>query len=549
MRDISIEQVSFVMTEASDSRSFRAHGVAVCTLSVSNISTVTRTVRLSASADPYASMGLIDYQQSCTLAPGAAALVCFKFLPMSSMYQYLRIAIDGVQKGDITLSPFPWGFVSRGDAAPVIFLSPSLPQTAVKYRANNLFAQLKGSFFGDWTFLDGFVPVAEWPDQWLAYTPADCVVLTKEEWETAPPAVRNALLGFIQAGGGLVLAGATMEEVAHDAFPVGFGAVRALSSPVPEEWTERDFHDLQSAATNPAARWEDIRYKRQPFPTSNFFSPPSLFPVYVLLLGIMIFLGPVLLAVLARRNIRIRIYWLAPCIAGAVSVVILLFALFRDGVSPITSAQSVLYLNGKTHTFVQLSELSIMAPAGLSSSLHFGPSVEVMPASREDSLTGKRSVKNGDELVLNNGWVSARIPATFLLRDTGALDIPMLSPDASAKVTNPYPVPIRRLLYCDGDGNCFALDAPLAPGETTQLTLYPDVSGTMLHIVEDMKDTFYGLRPLTYVSGSYLALPPRHLLPPGMYLCEFEGTPFLQHPLRKGNVRHTGSTLMLGELP
>jgi len=562
--DISIEPLSFAVTEPGIRA--RAHGIAVCTLSVSNRSASAHTVKLSAvRAIAYRHDGNTDYQQECTLAPGASALVCFKFLPIVSYVERMTVEIDGKAKGKYILPPFLWP--TSNAASHVTLLSPALSQTAIKYREMALFPaettqsgfrrqQGSSAYVDGGLLLDGTAPVAQWPAQWLAYTPADCIVLTKEDWETAPPDVRDALRCFVQAGGNLLLAGASKADLERYAIPAGFGACDTLSSALPEAWTEGDFYTLAETAKRSVSMWRPILRDKDSFPTDTFFKPPQIVPVYGLLLCIMIFLGPVLLVALAVRNQRIRIYWLAPCIAGAVSAVILVFALFRDGTSPITHAQSVVYLNGKSGTQVQLTVLSIMAPAGVSSPLRFGPSTEPMLAPSSKTLApGRKTVRNTEDgLALGSGWVPPRTPVTFLLRDAGMQTprVPMLAPDASAKafakVSNPYPVTLRRLLYCDAEGNCFALEQPLAPGATARLPLYPDVSGTMLLIGEDAKDTFYGARPLAPVCDTYLALPPKHLLPPNTYLCEFDGTPFLEHPLR-GNVRHTGQTLMLGELP
>ncbi|MCL1921151.1 MAG: hypothetical protein FWG50_08770 [Kiritimatiellaeota bacterium] len=544
---------------ASTSYGARSHGVALCTLSVSNRSEVTRTVRLS-------SEGGADYRQDCTLAPGAFTHVTFTFLPQYAFFpNRLGVEIDGVAKGHFDLPSFPWQSIPH-HVVPLVILSPSMSETAVKYRAEVLTpADANGNrpkrtawhnLIEESTFLVGQLPVAEWPTEWQAYTPADCIVLTNADWESAPPDVRGALLGFIQAGGCLILAGATAADLARHDIHAGFGAVQTLSSPVTEDWTSGDF-DLFALATSLSSdRWRSVLDMAVAFPTDTFFSPPKVAPVYAVLLCIMLFLGPVLVIVLSVRNQRIRIYWLAPCIAVATSVVILLFALFRDGVSPITHAQALLYLNEKSGTQVQLATLSVMAPAGLSSPLHFGPTAEVMLApSSQQNDSARKTVRNGEELVLGKGWVPARAPVTFLLRDAGKRSVPVLAPDASAeafaKVTNPYPATIQNLRYCDAAGNNFMLDAPLAPGATAQMPRCADMPGAKMNILADASATFFKRTPLATVSDAYLASPPQYPypLPPATYLCEVEGTPFTEHPIRRGKVRHAGKTLILGEMP
>ncbi|MCL2104246.1 MAG: hypothetical protein FWH21_04225 [Kiritimatiellaeota bacterium] len=552
-QDISIRQLSFVKTEGSDTR---YHGVAVCTLSVSNRSPVIQTVRLSSYVSSYSIYGnnrIPRYSQECTVKPGASAHVCFKFLPNEegNNSSRLHVEIAGTPKGVFALDPFPWmvGYASEFS----IMLSPSISKTAVEYRDRTL-SGANATHFA-WgknvSFLEGKIPVREWPSQWLAYTPADCIVLTREEWTTVPETVRAALLGWLQAGGRLLLAGVHADELERYRIPVGFGDVCAISSAVPEEWTTTDFTVLHAASTQSAAQWKRIiRNSGQGYPTDIAFSLPPLVPVYVVLLGIMLLLGPGLLILLALRNLRIYLYWIAPSVAGGVSVIILVFALVRDGISPITCAQSVVYLNETSRTQVQLAALTLMAPAGLYSPLHFPASAEVMPApSNLNFATGVRTVRNEGDLILNSAWVPSRIPITFLVRDTGGLTIPTPQFNGTATVANPYAIPIQRLLYCDAEGKHFALDAPLPPGATASLTpCTPAAKGQTPNIVDAVKGTFYNAETFDNIGFSFLSARLQFPLPPKTYLCELDGTPFMEHPIRRGKTRHEGKTLVLGEM-
>jgi len=238
-----------------------------------------------------------------------------------------------------------------------------------------------------------------------------------------------------------------------------------------------------------------------------------------------------------------------PSVAGAVSILILVFALARDGVTPISYSQSVVYVNEKTRTQVQLSTLTVMAPVGLRSPLHFGSSVEVMPApASQEFSSGRRTVRNEGDLILGSGWVPSRVPVTFLLRDTGALAVPVLAFEKQGEgvtVTNPYDVAIRSLRYCDAEGVCLVLDGALAPGETTVLMegerpREPLSGAAHGDVRPPIKDMFFGAKAI----GMPMNVP----MSPNTYLLELGGSPFMAHPIRRGKVRHEGKTLVLGEL-
>ena len=547
-RSVSIEPLSFVKTQdSSNTRLYRAHGVAVCMLRVSNISSDTHTVRLS-TGSPHA----IQYQQECRLDPQQSAIVCFKLLPVerSSAFQ-VNVEIDGTPKGWLHFAPFPTRFESYLSNRQLM-LSPSMTQAAIAYRAETWSSTDRksvSSWMQEWSFLEGQVPVSEWPDQWLAYTPADCIILTKEEWDTIPQDVRSALQGYLQTGGGLILAGASQDDIKRLDIPAGLGTVSAISSAVPGEWTREDFNVLRAAIDSSASQWSPLLSRGAEYPTDRFFSVPPLVPVYAMLLCVMLFLGPVLLVILALRNKRIHLYWLAPCIAGAVSVIILVFALFRDGVSPTTRAQSVLYLNETSLTQVQLTTLSLMAPAGLYSPLRFPASAEVTPApSNQKFSTGRRTVRNDGDLILNSAWVPSRVPITFLMRDTGPLSVAILRFEGG-QVTNPYPTPIQQLLYYDAEGRCFALVAPLPPGATATLRHCSPAPQTFSRdlVRNDIKRAFFSADSIDKVGTPYFLPSPQSPLPPNTYLCVLEGTPFLKHPIQ-GKARHQGKTIVLGEL-
>ena len=293
-------------------------------------------------------------------------------------------------------------------------------------------------------------------------------------------------------------------------------------------------------------QWMTILHRNASFPTAVPFTPPPLVPVYVALFIIMIFLGPVLLVVLAKRNRRLSIYWLVPSIAGAVSVLVLALALARNGVTPVSYSQSVLYLNEKTQTQVQLATLSMMAPVGLRSPLYFGASVEVMPApASQEFSSGRKTVRNEGDLVLGSGWVPSRVPITFLLRDAGKLTIPVMkfekTGDGGYEVTNPYDGFIRTVLYRDAEGAYFYFEGTLAEGVKGEMRGTDfDVMG-WLTSMHHPRDIFFEAKEIQW-SHEGLSLMPN------TYICELSGSPYMEHPIRRGAVRHEGKTLILGEL-
>src|SRR5262249_10332568 len=82
-------------------------------------------------------------------------------------------------------------------------------------------------------------PVSEWSDNWLSYSPFDCIVLAAGDVATLPPAIRDAIGRYLWGGGELVVAGSselpttwhskTVNNIANGMrFDAGFGDCFAL---------------------------------------------------------------------------------------------------------------------------------------------------------------------------------------------------------------------------------------------------------------------------------------------------------------------------------
>ena len=530
--DIAITTAPFMGTSMISHR----HGMMTLTICVSNTSVVAHTVRLSSG----------EYQQECTVAPSMSESLHFKIL-RTSLPHFFYVQIDGADRGRF--------YLSRDTDSLQFLLSPFTSKAEVIYQVSRLFVNtetqgqrtqpdFRDRFEKKCHWAEGNVPVPEWPSDWLAYTPVDAVILTRDEWAGAPEGVRSALLKYLHAGGQLVLAGGDDADID---FPAGLGAAGTLPDADVKAWTTNDFVALHSVLTNASFQWMPILHSRCPYPTEASFAKPPIVPVYVALIVIMALLGPVLLIVLARRDERIHAYWLVPSIAGAIFVIILALAFAREGIRVKSYAQSALYLNEAAQTQAHLTTLSMMTPIGLRSPLRFAGTVEVTPApSGREFSSGRTTVRNAGDLVLSSTWVPPRVPITFLLREAAALTAPrpaFAAQGGTVTATNPYTVPLRNLLYCDAAGACFAHEGPLAAGASAALAPLPAAADAKRRpAAEILKNVFFRAAPLDW------PLKPPPVLPPKAFICELEGSPFLEHPLRNSTIRHEGRTLVMGEL-
>ncbi|HUA68295.1 MAG TPA: hypothetical protein VMA13_07080, partial [Candidatus Saccharimonadales bacterium] len=112
-------------------------------------------------------------------------------------------------------------------------------------------------------------PVTEWSENWLAYSPFDCIVLGAGDLSSMSPGVFDAIEDYVQAGGNVVLFGATgppsawhswsksrMDDGAD--YKIGFGHCFTFAAEDPSGLDKRTSDTLRVTARNSAAYWTSL---------------------------------------------------------------------------------------------------------------------------------------------------------------------------------------------------------------------------------------------------------------------------------------------------
>ncbi|MCL1857401.1 MAG: hypothetical protein FWF84_07175 [Kiritimatiellaeota bacterium] len=450
-----------------------------------------------------------------------------------------------------------------------VLLSPRLSEIAVRYRREELFKKAGRSGDGSVNYFTGVFDVREWETAWQAYAEYDAIIVQDADWEAMPQGVQMALGYFALAGGELIFAGEGITDIPEGItdIPVcdnefidtdrnvcdtlGFGRVSRIAEAAPEAWTLEDVDMVSNRVHSAMMRWAKTLTTVRNYETERRFTPPPMIAVLIILLALSLFLGPVLLIVLARMNRRICIYWIAPVVACVTGACVVAYAFHRDGVSPILYAQTAVWLDQESRTAVALCTATVMAPISISEPLRFERDTEVTPApSGAKSFSGTRRVVWGEEQILSPSWLPPRTPVTFLLRKVAA-DVPRAldlstGEDGTVAAVNRLGGAIERLLVCDAAGNYYGAGETVPEGATATLHPFEDASTRTPLSAQD----FYALfsdEPETLAKATERAFTPPFALPPGAYVAVVGGNPFIERFIGVP-ARATEATLVFGRL-
>ena len=253
-----------------------------------------------------------------------------------------------------------------------------------------------------------------------------------------------------------------------------------------------------------------------------------------------ILIGPVNVFVLSRRNRRIWLLWTIPAISGVTCLLVFGYSFISEGFTPSVRLEGVTLLDQINHRATTLGRTAFYAPLTPGNGLHFSFDTEVTPFINKSSgnTAGREIVLNQDQN-LASGWVTARVPAHFLLRKSETrrerIDVEFAS-DGTPTVVNGLGAEIRTLKLAGPDGRMWQ-GYNITAGQKSKLT--PEGS-RLTGAGESISQIYYS----DWTAN--LALPPSSATPhrflrPGGYLAELSSAPFLENALNKDAPTRTRS--------
>ena len=278
--------------------------------------------------------------------------------------------------------------------------------------------------------IDLGLPVSAWSVSWLGYSRYDGVVVTGDDVRQMPPDVQSALWRYVECGGALLVLGgrelpnswgmkAMTDTTDFVNYHAGFGqcAVTAEVDTIhltPEQWSEIVFAWLKTKT--PVRTGRSVEEANKMFPVVEGLGVPVR-GMFLLMLLFAVAIGPVNLIALSRKNRRIWMLWTAPAISLLTCLAVFVYATLAEGWDRHARIEGLTLLNEKTHRATTIGWTAFYSALTPSDGLHFSYDTELTPQIGYSQIGGTpRSVDWTHDQHLASGWMTARVPAHFMLR-------------------------------------------------------------------------------------------------------------------------------------
>jgi hypothetical protein len=405
------------------------------------------------------------------------------------------------------------------------------------------------------------LPMSQWSEAWLSYTPYDGIALNESDVKSLPPAAFNALWSYLECGGNLFIFGAesvpdpwrTFSKASVDYINyvdcrnVGLGRCFAFKQDKITALTTGETKIMTDAADLTARYWmslPDEGSANQSFPVIQNIRVPVRSAVFLMLLFILA-IGPANLIVVSKMNRRTWLLWTIPAISLFTSLSVFAYSYLREGITPDTRISGVTVLDQANRRAASVGYTAFYCPLTPSQGLFFSSETEATPLVETwDYRNGMdRELDWTQSQHLGRGWVSARVPAHFELRkaETRRERLEVENVNGQWTVVNGLGAAIQSLWLADGASRVYTA-TNVAAGQKASLV----ATTNFLKQAEQL-----GARALLEKCGPQadLADATTYLLP-NTYIAELNANPFLENGLgpRAQSARTKAHTVVYGML-
>ena len=392
-------------------------------------------------------------------------------------------------------------------------------------------------------------PISDWSADWLAYSPFDSVVIDEADLSAMPPGVFEALGNYVHAGGNLILLGKADLPASWHAvqsiklrggteFETGFGKVFAFGSENPATLESAPTQRLRETVRENARYFQslpdDSGAANSAMPVVENVKIPARGTVIIMLVFVVL-IGPVNMLYLSRIKRRTWMLWTIPAISFATTLLVFVYSLLREGITPDVRIAGITFLDQTSHRAATIGGEAFYCPLTPSGGLHFDYITEATPLVNNYGSGSAREVDWTQSQNFRHGWISARVPVHFHLRkaETRRERIQIYNNNGKLEAVNSLGATIKSLWFADANQNVYEANNIVA-GEKGGLVLSkqsqaPDkasVSG-LLHDI-----SFAGRADSMGDAGKYLL--------PNTYIAVLDNNPFIENGLGpNANTKHT----------
>ena len=337
-------------------------------------------------------------------------------------------------------------------------------------------------------------PVSAWSTSWLGFSSYDGIVVTGDDIRMMPPDVQSALWSYVECGGALFIVGGqalpeswkleeslksklSTDSAEITTYHVGFGQcivspemdMKGLNQP---HWGEIVGSWMQTALP---WRWEDgIEESNTMFSVVSSLGIPVR-GLFLLMVLFAVAIGPVNLIVLSRKKRRIWMLWTAPVISVITCLAVFTYATFAEGWNRHARTEALTILDERVHRATTIGWTAFYSALTPSEGLHFGYETELTPLAHSMTTNVARTVDWTNDQHLASGWLTARVPAHFMVRksETRRERVTVRrGVDAHLRIVNGLGADISQFWLADKDGTIYSatnvpagVEAALTPFE------------------------------------------------------------------------------------
>ena len=223
-----------------------------------------------------------------------------------------------------------------GTSQPAVLLSEAIFTPNASMLDSEASSRFSGGYGGSTEFASKFDP-KQLPDNWLAYSGFDSILMTELDWSQIPSGARNAILSWVRLGGQLVIYHRTESSTpASLGLPDEASYGQVLMMPIDSELKLNASSTVSLVASkNPVKSIKSAIASdfEGSWPLQSLFGPKAfryaLFIVVLIVFGILV--GPVNLFVFAKSGQRHRLFITTPIISVGASLLLILLIIFQDG--------------------------------------------------------------------------------------------------------------------------------------------------------------------------------------------------------------------------
>ena len=329
--------------------------------------------------------------------------------------------------------------------------------------------------------IDLGLPVSAWSTSWLGFSRYDGVIVTGSDIRQMPPNVQSALRRYVECGGALlVLSGLELPEswelresqksepltdsVGLVNYNIGFGQCIVSPETGTGHLTSGQWREIVDSWVKTAAPWQigrPIEEANRLFPVVSGGLGVPVRGLFLLMLLFAVAIGPVNLIVLSRKKRRLWMLWTVPVISLLTCVAVFAYATFAEGWNRHSRTEGLTILDERIHRSTTIGWTAFYASLTPGDGLHFGYETELTPQGHNVGRFGTpntgtaRTINWTKDQHLASGWMSARVPAHFMLRKTEVRRERVTvrrEANGRLKIVNGLGANIRRFWLADRDG-------------------------------------------------------------------------------------------------